>query len=66
MDTYIDLQYGDHNLEGISQMPQQKGLHVNAVEDPMAVHQFKAIEERLKVIRRLIMILTLEFDFVSL
>ena len=40
-----DLQYGDHNMEGVTQVPQPK-----IIEDPVAVNQYKALEERLKVV----------------
>ena len=43
MVNYLDLQYGDHDLEGITQVPQQKALQTNVIEEPMEVNQFKAI-----------------------
>ncbi|XP_058755927.1 uncharacterized protein LOC131629142 [Vicia villosa] len=38
-----------HN-KGISEIPQNKELHINVIEDSMETNQFKAIKERLKVV----------------
>ena len=43
-DNYIDLRYADLNLEGVTQAHQP-----NIVENPLALNQYKALEERLKV-----------------
>ncbi|XP_058774221.1 uncharacterized protein LOC131648485 [Vicia villosa] len=49
-DNYMDLQYGELDLEDMVQIPQQKALHTKAVRNLKAFNQFKALEERLKVV----------------
>ena len=47
-DNYLDLQYGDHDLEDVNQAP-QRTTHTHATENPLALNQYKDLEERLKV-----------------
>ena len=44
-DNYIDLQYGDLDLEGVTQKHQPK-----ISKNPVTLNQFKALEERLKAV----------------
>ena len=48
-DNYLDLQYGDHDLEDANQAP-LKTTGTHAVDNTLAVNQYKALEERLKVV----------------
>ena len=48
-DNYLDLQYGDHDLEDVNQAPQRM-TNTHATENPMVLNQYKSLEERLKVV----------------
>ena len=45
VDNYIDLHYGDLDLEGVTQAHQPK-----IIENPLVLNQYKALEERLKAV----------------
>ena len=47
VDNYIDLQYEDHDLEDVNQVP-EKTTHTRVTKNTLALNQYKALQERLK------------------